>query len=125
VGSVDFKDLKATPKKVAQTAKMLAANAVHLAGLLKLAAYPWRNTPARSLAQRDEFVRLGPSAIVLAVLLLTIAKRTRGTVFDPGTAVGGERYRGFFLEMMRNLCGEHGDRGFVERLAGPRRTKLA
>lgn len=40
MGSVDFKDLKATPKKVAQTAKMVAGNAAHLAGVLKTAPYP-------------------------------------------------------------------------------------
>lgn len=40
MGSVDFKDLKTTPKKVAQTAKMVAGNAAHLAGLLKTAPYP-------------------------------------------------------------------------------------
>lgn len=40
MGSVDFQDLKTTPKKVTQTAKMVAANAAHLAGLLKAAPYP-------------------------------------------------------------------------------------
>nr|QQZ50108.1 hypothetical protein JKL49_26475 [Phenylobacterium glaciei] len=40
MGSVDFKDLKATPKKVAQTARMVAGNAAHLAGLLKAKPYP-------------------------------------------------------------------------------------
>ena len=40
MGSVDFKDLKTTPKKVAQTAKMVAGNAAHLAGLLKAKPYP-------------------------------------------------------------------------------------
>jgi multimeric flavodoxin WrbA len=39
-GDVDFKDLKETPAKVAKTAKMLAGNAAHLAGLLKNAPYP-------------------------------------------------------------------------------------
>ncbi|MEO5938465.1 MAG: NAD(P)H-dependent oxidoreductase [Sphingomonas sp.] len=34
-GDIDFKDLKKTPEKVAKTAKMLASNAAHLAGLLK------------------------------------------------------------------------------------------
>jgi multimeric flavodoxin WrbA len=40
MGSVDFKDLKATPKKVTETAGMVAANAAHLAGLLKAKPYP-------------------------------------------------------------------------------------
>ncbi|MFI4966754.1 MAG: flavodoxin family protein [Caulobacterales bacterium] len=40
MGSIDFKDLKATPKKVSETAKMVARNAVHLAGLLKAAPFP-------------------------------------------------------------------------------------
>lgn len=40
MGSVDFNDLKATPKKVAETAKMVAGNAVHLAGLLSAKPYP-------------------------------------------------------------------------------------
>ena len=40
MGSVDFKDLKTTPKKVAQTARMVAGNAAHLAGLLKAKPYP-------------------------------------------------------------------------------------
>ncbi len=39
-GSVDFKDLDATPKTVAKTVKMVASNAAHLAGLLKGAPYP-------------------------------------------------------------------------------------
>jgi len=39
-GSVDFKDLKETPETVAKTAKMLAGNAAHLAGLLKDKPYP-------------------------------------------------------------------------------------
>jgi multimeric flavodoxin WrbA len=39
-GDIDFKDLKETPEKVAKTAKMLAGNAAHLAGLLKNAPYP-------------------------------------------------------------------------------------
>ena len=34
-GAIDFKDLKKTPEKVSKTAKMLAGNAAHLAGLLK------------------------------------------------------------------------------------------
>ncbi len=38
--STDFKELERTPKKVSQTAKMLASNAVHLAGLLKDKPYP-------------------------------------------------------------------------------------
>lgn len=40
MGSVDFKDLKSTPKKVTETAAMTASNAAHLAGLLKAKAYP-------------------------------------------------------------------------------------
>jgi multimeric flavodoxin WrbA len=40
MGSVDFKDLKSTPRKVAETAKMVAGNAAHLAGLLKSKPYP-------------------------------------------------------------------------------------
>lgn len=40
MGSTDFKDLPKTPDKVAKTAKMVAANAVHLAKLLKADAYP-------------------------------------------------------------------------------------
>ncbi|MGX7895610.1 flavodoxin family protein [Tsuneonella sp. HG222] len=40
MGSVDFKDLEHRPRKVSQTAGMVAANAAHLAGLLKDAPYP-------------------------------------------------------------------------------------
>ena len=40
MGSVDFKDLKETPDKVLKTAKMVAGNAAHLAGLLKESPYP-------------------------------------------------------------------------------------
>jgi len=40
MGSVDFKDLKATPEKVAETAKMVASNAAHLAGILKTTPFP-------------------------------------------------------------------------------------
>ena len=40
MGDVDFKDLDKTPEKVAKTAKMVASNASHLAGLLKANAYP-------------------------------------------------------------------------------------
>ncbi|MDQ8028624.1 MAG: NAD(P)H-dependent oxidoreductase [Brevundimonas sp.] len=40
MGSTDFQDLPETPDKVAKTAGMVAANAVHLAGLLKGAPYP-------------------------------------------------------------------------------------
>jgi len=40
MGSVDFKDLDQTPEKVTKTAKMVAANAAHLAGLLKATPYP-------------------------------------------------------------------------------------
>ncbi len=38
--STDFKDLKQTPDKVAETAKMVAGNATHLAGLLKAKPFP-------------------------------------------------------------------------------------
>jgi len=40
MGSVDFKDLPKTPDKVSQTASMVAANAAHLARLLKDNPYP-------------------------------------------------------------------------------------
>ncbi len=40
MGSTDFKDLEQTPDKVAETARMVAANAAHLAGLLKESPYP-------------------------------------------------------------------------------------
>lgn len=40
MGSVDFAELKSTPDKVDQTARMVAANAAHLAGLLKEKPYP-------------------------------------------------------------------------------------
>ncbi|WP_374405863.1 flavodoxin family protein [Pelagerythrobacter sp.] len=40
MGSVDFKDLEHRPQKVTQTAKMVAANAAHLAKLLKADPYP-------------------------------------------------------------------------------------
>ena len=40
MGSVDFKDLPKTPEKVAKTAKMVAGNAAHLAGLLKNNPFP-------------------------------------------------------------------------------------
>ena len=40
MGSTDFKDLKQTPDKVAETAAMVAKNAAHLAGLLKQSPYP-------------------------------------------------------------------------------------
>lgn len=40
MGSKDFKDFEKTPKKVTETAKMVAANAAHLAGLLKDNPYP-------------------------------------------------------------------------------------
>lgn len=36
----DFRDLKQTPEKVAKTAKMVAANAAHLARLLKAKPFP-------------------------------------------------------------------------------------
>lgn len=40
MGSTDFKDLDATPEMVTRTAKMVAGNAAHLAGLLSRQAYP-------------------------------------------------------------------------------------
>ena len=40
MGSTDFKDLDETPEKVTKTAKMVASNAAHLAGLLKDNPYP-------------------------------------------------------------------------------------
>ncbi|MHA3842123.1 flavodoxin family protein [Sphingomonas aestuarii] len=40
MGSTDFKDLDKTPKKVTETANMVASNAAHLAGLLKAKPYP-------------------------------------------------------------------------------------
>ncbi|WP_336973052.1 flavodoxin family protein [Sphingobium aromaticiconvertens] len=40
MGSTDFKDLKDTPKMVTKTARMVAGNAAHLAGLLKSSPYP-------------------------------------------------------------------------------------
>ena len=40
MGSTNFIDLPHTPRKVTQTAQMLASNAAHLAGLLKAHPYP-------------------------------------------------------------------------------------
>lgn len=40
MGSKDYKDLDATPRAVSKTAGMVAANAAHLAGLLKANPYP-------------------------------------------------------------------------------------
>ena len=40
MGKVDFKDLKQVPDKVTETVTMAAANASHLAGLLKAEPYP-------------------------------------------------------------------------------------
>lgn len=40
MGDVDFKDLPHRPRMVSKTAAMVAANAAHLAGLLKRAPYP-------------------------------------------------------------------------------------
>ncbi|MNK43137.1 NADPH-dependent FMN reductase [compost metagenome] len=40
MGSTDFHDLPQTPEAVAKTAKMLAANAAHLAAVLKGSPYP-------------------------------------------------------------------------------------
>ena len=40
MGAVDFVDLEHRPRKVTETAKMVAGNAAHLAGLLKGSPYP-------------------------------------------------------------------------------------
>ena len=40
MGSTDFKDLPTTPDAVSKTAKMVASNAAHLAGLLQQHPYP-------------------------------------------------------------------------------------
>jgi len=40
MGSVDFKELEHRPRMITKTAKMVAANAAHLAGLLKRSPYP-------------------------------------------------------------------------------------
>jgi hypothetical protein len=40
MGSVNYKDLKQTPKKLAGTIKTLACNAAHLAAVLKQQPYP-------------------------------------------------------------------------------------
>lgn len=40
MGSVNFVDLDSTPEKITETAAMVAANAAHLAALLKSAPYP-------------------------------------------------------------------------------------
>ncbi len=40
MGSTDFKDLKETPEMDARTARMVAGNAAHLAGLLKANPFP-------------------------------------------------------------------------------------
>jgi multimeric flavodoxin WrbA len=40
MGSTDFKDLEETPEMVTKTAKMVAGNAAHLAGLLQASPYP-------------------------------------------------------------------------------------
>ena len=40
MGKINFIDLDKTPDKVAESAKMVAANAAHLAGLLKDKPYP-------------------------------------------------------------------------------------
>ena len=40
MGSVDFKDLEHRPRKVTETAAMVASNAAHLARLLREAPYP-------------------------------------------------------------------------------------
>lgn len=44
MGKIDFKDLRAVPDKVAETAAMTASNAAHLAKLLKRAPYPGAGT---------------------------------------------------------------------------------
>ncbi len=40
MGSVDYKDLKRPFEKTVQTTKIMAANAAHLAGVLKTRQYP-------------------------------------------------------------------------------------
>ena len=40
MGDTDFQDLKAMPRMVTKTAKMVAANASHLAALLKDNPFP-------------------------------------------------------------------------------------
>ena len=40
MGSTDFKDLEHRPRMITKTAKMVAANAAHLARLLKISPYP-------------------------------------------------------------------------------------
>jgi multimeric flavodoxin WrbA len=40
MGRIDFKDLPAVPEKVAETVKMAASSAAHLAGLLEAKPYP-------------------------------------------------------------------------------------
>lgn len=40
MAATDFQDLKSTPRKVTETAKMVAANATHLAALLQKSPYP-------------------------------------------------------------------------------------
>jgi len=40
MGDADFRDLKLTPRMVSKTAKMVAANAAHLACPLKVTPYP-------------------------------------------------------------------------------------
>lgn len=40
MGSVDFKDLEHRRRKVTETTRMVAANAAHLARLLRDAPYP-------------------------------------------------------------------------------------
>lgn len=44
MGSVDFKDLEHRPRKVTQTAAMVAANAAHLARLLRQSPYPGQSS---------------------------------------------------------------------------------
>lgn len=40
MGSTDSKEIEKTPDKVSKTAKMVAGNAAHLAGLLQSSPYP-------------------------------------------------------------------------------------
>lgn len=40
MGTTDFKDLEQTPEAVTKTARMLASNAAHLAGMLRRETYP-------------------------------------------------------------------------------------
>lgn len=46
--SADYKDLDSTPETTARTTAMAAGNAVHLARLLKVSAYPGPSGPEGS-----------------------------------------------------------------------------